>query len=712
MCSPAAGSKILYRNSRLLRMAFLQLHRQQRADVFCDVVLQAEGEAVPAHCCILSACSPFFMERLERQVPSQGCKAVLELRGLKIGTLRKLVDFLYTSEMEVSREEALEVLAAARQFQVAELESLQLEGGKLVKQVLGRRLNRQCLQPPPTLISTGVAPRACPPAPTAPRTFCPLVTGKQRAAQPLGDGGVRAGSTPSPAESAKHGVATVAPNGGAQARTQSADASLQPAETGNRRSPSHAQGLGQSLGVRSALGKAEGAQGVRSAEQASPSQGSSPHGSPLPRKIKLSRPKLQPLPKASAPKTPAPCAASSKIPTSSRRLWRQKIPGGDAACGPEPANPSHQPRSPPGPPKTSSRKRSSSTSASGSDPALEEGPVGRVKLRKVVNGSCWEVVQDPPAREPVAALVTTGLTGTSCGTAPPSSCRLEPQAAGSMELPAGRREVAQLPEQVVAGQGPSEGRGGCREPYELDVVVLEPLSESEEFGDSAPLERMLDMLLGSGVEGLGPAGPGAGGGPGADTSHRAEATPAGAAGPGEAKWCSPEVQLWPEWDETGKDPLPGWEVGDGHSAFSVQGDPQEQAGGGHLTARRAVSGGALPISGSPVPLASSPSPQLPSPAAGGREAHPGLLLHLPADQGRGTGLGPCTTLPPGLETKARFQGPRGPPPNPSQGESLASPEGDEIDIMAGAEEGLLLPGITCVRPDPSSDSDEEVDVLN
>ncbi|KAI2560017.1 BTBD18 isoform 3, partial [Pan troglodytes] len=89
MCSPASP-KILYRNPRFLRLAFLQLHHQQQSDVFCDVLLQAEGEAVPAHCCILSACSPFFTERLERERPAQGGKVVLELGGLKISTLRKL----------------------------------------------------------------------------------------------------------------------------------------------------------------------------------------------------------------------------------------------------------------------------------------------------------------------------------------------------------------------------------------------------------------------------------------------------------------------------------------------------------------------------------------------------------------------------------------------------------------------------------------------
>nr|XP_014426654.1 BTB/POZ domain-containing protein 18 [Pelodiscus sinensis] len=583
MCSPVAGSKILYRNSRLLRMAFLQLHRQQRADVFCDVILQAEGEAVPAHCCILSACSPFFMERLERQTPSKGCKVVLELRGLKIGTLRKLVDFLYTSEMEVSREEALDVLAAARQFQVAELESLQLEGGKLVKQVLGRRLNRKCLQSPsPAPISARVMPQACSPAPSAPQTFLPLVAGKQHTG-----GGTSAGQ----AESTKRKGAAVAQNG--EAQLQDADAPALPVETGNVRPKSHPLAFVRSLGVGSTLGEAEGAQGERRAEQALPSEGATTDCSPLPRKIKLSRLKLPPPSKTCAPTAPLP-AAPGNPPTSIRRLWRQKAPGGDEAGGAEQASPSCCAGSPPVPPKSSHRKRSSSASASGSDTAPEEGHVGRVKLRKVVNGSCWEVVQDPPAREPQAASVTTGETGTCCAASPHNFTGM--QAAGSAERPAGRLEPSLLPELATVEQGPSEGRGGCRDPYELDVAALEPLSESEEFGDSAPLEQMLDLLLAdSSMEGLGAAGPAG----------------APSTGPGE-KWCPAEAQLWPAWDNTEKGPLPGWEVGGGHSAH---------------------------------------------------------------------------------------------------GAATSQPEGDEIAVGAGAEEPLVPAGV-CVRPDLSSESEEEVDVLN
>ncbi|KAM7109027.1 BTB/POZ domain-containing protein 18 isoform 2-T2 [Ciconia maguari] len=189
MGSPSATPRLLYRSTRLLRTAFQHLHQQQqRADVFCDVVLQAEGEAVVAHCCVLSVCSPFFMEQLGRELPPRGHRVVLELRGLKIGALRKLVRFLYTAELEATWEEVQEVLAAARRLRVTELESLQLRGGRLVRPGPQRQLDRSCLRPPrhgsPMAAggraelggagvppgSTGVSPRG---RPCSPRTAHP-----------------------------------------------------------------------------------------------------------------------------------------------------------------------------------------------------------------------------------------------------------------------------------------------------------------------------------------------------------------------------------------------------------------------------------------------------------------------------------------------------------------------------------------------------------
>lgn len=199
MGSPTATPQLLYRSTRLLRTAFQHLHQQQqRADVFCDVVLWAEGEpaalssvpgglragslqpprkdwdeqeglqgsdghccfageAVVAHCSVLSVCSPFFMEQLGRELPPQGCRVVLELTGLKIGVLRKLVRFFYTAELEVTQEEVHEVLAAARRLRVTELESLQLWGGRLVRLGPQRQLDRSCLHSAQE-VSTAAAP--------------------------------------------------------------------------------------------------------------------------------------------------------------------------------------------------------------------------------------------------------------------------------------------------------------------------------------------------------------------------------------------------------------------------------------------------------------------------------------------------------------------------------------------------------------------------
>ncbi|KAJ7409845.1 BTB/POZ domain-containing protein 18 [Pitangus sulphuratus] len=179
MGSAPAAPPLRYRSTRLLRAAFQLLHQQQqRADVFCDVVLRAEGEAVVAHCSVLSVCSPFFMEHLGPELPPRGCRVVLELAGLKIGVLRKLVHFFYTAELEVEQEEVQEVLAAARRLRITELEALQLQGGRLVRLGPQRQLNRSCLCSPTMPLhravpsgtsippgSTGVSPQGQPRSP-------------------------------------------------------------------------------------------------------------------------------------------------------------------------------------------------------------------------------------------------------------------------------------------------------------------------------------------------------------------------------------------------------------------------------------------------------------------------------------------------------------------------------------------------------------------
>uniref|UniRef100_A0A8D1FG78 BTB/POZ domain-containing protein 18 n=1 Tax=Sus scrofa TaxID=9823 RepID=A0A8D1FG78_PIG len=711
MCSPASP-KILYRNPRFLRLAFLQLHHQQQSGVFCDVLLQAEGEAVPAHCCILSACSPFFTERLERERPAQGRKVVLELGGLKIRTLRKLVDFLYTSEMEVSCEEAQDVLSAARQLRVSELESLQLEGGKLVKAPQGRRLNRECLQPPSTapisarVVASNRRPRT--PLPVT-QTPCPL-------------GAVRlksSGKEEGPQE--KSNRQNTENLSGTLLLKRKARACPTPQEKSSSPS-SHSQGpqnkTGPTLGP-TALSP--------------PSLYPSMDERLLPRKIRLSRSK--PPPDVCTSKPASLLSGPSSVPTApGRRLWRQKSVNKEAPEDKQKtgqASPLQSTPSPSGLGKAcGSKKRSPEVRAPTLDSA-EEGQVGRVKLRKVVNGTCWEVVQEPPLKNsqgspqipaPEDLEEPPGTQPSSVNEEEMSSARTDPcedspvcsrlrdillSASCSPDHPVVKSEFGSSPELV--GKGPGLDTD-CREPYAFDTALLGQPCEAEEYritsaAATSELEEILDfMLCGSDIEP--PIG--------SMESPRAEGcrtpsyhlTETGKNWIEGQEWCLPDTELWPR-ELTGLEKEPVGENKGPIEPFSPLVMPSEN--------KEPV----LSVEGSWTPDLEITRSQ---PLDGQRDK----LLHIdsldpPPQRCYGDLSPPCSNwvetgldmsltmdevLYPASEAGKEASGNSellGPPP--------ASPEEEEIDVVDWTSEGTVPTSIPSVWPDPSSESETEVDIL-
>uniref|UniRef100_A0A4X2KCL9 BTB domain containing 18 n=1 Tax=Vombatus ursinus TaxID=29139 RepID=A0A4X2KCL9_VOMUR len=550
MCSPESP-KILYRNPRLLRLAFLQLHHQQQSGVFCDVLLQAEGEAVPAHCCILSACSPFFTERLQRERPAQGQKVVLELGGLKIGTLRKLVDFLYTSEMEVSREEAQDVLLAARQLRVSELESLQLEGGKLVRAAQGRRLNRECLQPPISARVVGLSRPRTPLPP--PQAACSPGAGKLQLS----------GEEEDPQEESRGGntesLSEMSSSFPVKGKTR-----VCPPTRAESSSPRN-QGQGPKENRR--------VPGPAAAELFPPSP--TVEEPLLPRKIRLSRSKLSPdvCPAKSLSAVTGPGSAPTPP---SRRLWRQKTLSKEVTeeeQGPGKASLLEGTSSPSLPPKMGGNKKRSPEARAPSSDSAEEGQVGRVKLRKIVNGSCWEVVQESPSRDSEDSQQTPGPGGESGEeTRAPGMVLMEEEEKPSVEIslcpldppPCSRLQetlmpASQFPDQaVVKSEFPDipdmVGKeallgGDCREPYEFVPALLGQPCEAEEYritsaAATSELEEILDFMLcdsdiGPSVDSL--ESPRAGN---SRTPTYSLSEPEKNWVEGE-EWCLPDVELWP-----------------------------------------------------------------------------------------------------------------------------------------------------------------------
>ncbi|XP_008834387.1 BTB/POZ domain-containing protein 18 [Nannospalax galili] len=727
MCSPAT-SKILYRNPRFLRVAFLQLHHQQQSGVFCDALLQAEGGAVPAHCCILSACSPFFTECLERERPVQGRKVVLELGGLKIRTLRKLVDFLYTSEMEVSQEEAQDVLSAARQLRVSELETLQLEGGKLVKAPQARRLNRECLQPPsaPPIPARVVAPSH------HPRTPLPVT----QTSYPLG--AIRLKSLGE--EERPHRKSNL-PNAESLSDTLPLKKKARVCLTEESSSaPSSHRERPKENKNDPALGPAT----------LSPPSLYSVDEQLLPRKIRLSRSK--PSSHICTSKPSSILSGPSSVPTApGRRLWRQRSIN-KAAQGVDKQKPrEHSPlRSTPNPPdagKTGGSKKQSPEFRAPNSDSAEEGQIGRVKLRKIVNGTCWEVVQEPPLRNsqdssqipeprdteesPVAQLSSVNEQEIPAGIQlcqdSPEDPRLQNillSASHSPEHPVVQAEFGSSP--MLIGKEPVMNID-CTEPYTFDTTLLSQPCEAEQYritsaAATSELEEILDfMLCGSEVE---PPPVGSLESPGAEgyrtpSYHLSETGKNWIEG---EEWCLPDVELWPrELTRLEKEPL--GENKESTEHFSPLVMPSESTDSieplSPLVMSSEMSREALSLRGSWTPDPEMTNSQ-PLDSQGDK------LLHLdsldPPQRCYGDLSPPCSNwAETGLEVSLSIDEVLYPSSKAGMEVSgnselldlfPASSEDEEIDVVDWTTEGRLGPtSVPSVWPDPSSESETEVDIL-
>ncbi|KAK2507133.1 hypothetical protein MC885_002057 [Smutsia gigantea] len=685
---------------------------------------QLSSEAIPAHCCILSACSPFFTERLKREWPAPGQKVVLELEGLKIKTLRKLVDFLYTSEMEVSQEEAQDVLSAARQLHVSELESLQLEGGKLVKAPQGRRLNRKCLQPPGAIpITARVVASShchCTPLPVT-QTPCPL-------------GAVRlksSGKEEGPQEKSNR------QNAENWSGTLLLKRKARVCPTQEKNSPSsHCQGPKEK--------KSDPALGPTALSP--PSLYPSVDERLLPRKIRLSRSK--PFPVCTSEPTSILSGPSSAPAAPGRRLWRQKGVNKKAPEDKQKQERVSPLQSTPGPSGLGntggSKKRSPEVRAPNSDSA-EVGQVGRVKLRKIVNGTCWEVVQEPPFKNPQDS---PQIPEPSDLEEPPGT---RPSSAKEQEIPSARIDLCQdssvcsrLRDILSASCSPGhpvvkselgsspelvgKERGlavDCREPYAFDTVLLGQPCEAEEYritsaAATSELEEMLDfMLCGSDIEP--PLGslesPGTQGCRTPPTYHLTDTGKTWIEG---EEWCLPDMELWPR-EHTGLEKEPVSENKESDESFSTLVMPTENE-----EPIKSLSPLVVPSEmseGEVLSVESSWTPELEITYS--QPSQRDKLLHvdtLDTPQRSYEDLLPtCSNW---AETEPEESLTMGEIlyPGPEAGKEVLSnsewldplpaSSDEEIDVVDWTSQGRLVPiSIPSVWPDPSSESETEVDIL-
>ena len=88
---------------------------------FTDVTLVCEDGQQEAHRIILSACSPFFQRVLKLQSGQQ--QLVMFMRGVEIGQLTSLLDFIYTGEVELPRDDVDQFILLAGELKIKGLVS-------------------------------------------------------------------------------------------------------------------------------------------------------------------------------------------------------------------------------------------------------------------------------------------------------------------------------------------------------------------------------------------------------------------------------------------------------------------------------------------------------------------------------------------------------------------------------------------------------------
>ncbi|TKS72839.1 Kelch-like protein 3 [Collichthys lucidus] len=107
-------------NQTHTRKAFQMMNDLRSKKMLCDVQLVAGSVEVPAHRVVLASCSPYFCAMFTGDMSESKAHQV-EIREVDGQTLRKLVDYIYTAEIEVTEDNVQVLLPAASLLQLMDV---------------------------------------------------------------------------------------------------------------------------------------------------------------------------------------------------------------------------------------------------------------------------------------------------------------------------------------------------------------------------------------------------------------------------------------------------------------------------------------------------------------------------------------------------------------------------------------------------------------
>ena len=100
--------------------AILNLLRSDAEAGFCDVILDVEGRKFPAHRCVLASNSRFFYSMFTSSMKEASDKS-LKLHSLSPETMGLIVEYFYTSKIDINEINVLDILSASDYLLLASL---------------------------------------------------------------------------------------------------------------------------------------------------------------------------------------------------------------------------------------------------------------------------------------------------------------------------------------------------------------------------------------------------------------------------------------------------------------------------------------------------------------------------------------------------------------------------------------------------------------
>ncbi|CAH1241025.1 KLHL29 [Branchiostoma lanceolatum] len=114
-----------FRNYQREMQVLEELNSQRKSGEFLDVVVEIEGREFPCHRAVLAS-TPYFKAMLSSKLV-EGDSRVIKILGVDSISFSKLLDFIYTGEIDIGKENVQDILQAAHMLHFEDVQKYCIE---------------------------------------------------------------------------------------------------------------------------------------------------------------------------------------------------------------------------------------------------------------------------------------------------------------------------------------------------------------------------------------------------------------------------------------------------------------------------------------------------------------------------------------------------------------------------------------------------------